>query len=192
MHGLGLLWGGGQGELITKTSTGPGRQHLTAGLAVGHLGGQAIAGALGGGYCGLGAGAARAEELLVVSVQNLSIAQDRVVGRVVLGRRGDQGVSVLQVGLQLLGLDGQIEGLLGLSEQGVFHHAGVVVQQGRGFGSEVLENFEALVTEASQEPVDDRLDRSRRLLDERLRLLVGARRVDRLLELGRRRHHPRR
>lgn len=132
---LGLVLGHlGHGGLavalrqLAAAKTAAGRQHAAAGFAVGHFGRQAVPRSLASGRLGQLAGTTRTEELGGVLGQQGRRGEHRVVRGVILSGGGDQGVGVLQLLPQLLGIGGQLQGLLGLAQQGVLDDAGVVVQ----------------------------------------------------------------
>jgi hypothetical protein len=55
--------------------------------------------------------------------------------------------------LQPLGLGGRLQSLLGLAQQSVLHHAGVMVEQRRSLSPEVLQDLKTCAAEAVQVPV---------------------------------------
>lgn len=100
---------------------------------------------------GLGrVGTLRTVELIDVISQQVWIGQQRVVRSVILSSCCDHRMGALEFLLQLLQVLKSGSGLLRLVQQGIFHYAGVAVQQGRGLGTEVLQDLKTFAADVLQ------------------------------------------
>lgn len=95
-----------------------------------------------------GVRALRTEELVDVLSEHIRVGQQRVIRGVVLGSGFDHRVGVLQLLLNGLQLAHHLSSLLSLGQQGILHHTGVAIQQGRGLSAEVLKNLKTFVADA--------------------------------------------
>ena len=89
------------------------------------------------------------EEVHDVLAEQPRIGAKRVEGFVVFRGRAKgnlQALECLPHGLDLLQ---GVDALVGLGDEGILDRAGVPVQQGGGFGAEVLEHLEALIADAA-------------------------------------------
>lgn len=98
-------------------------------------------------------GAVGSKEVVDVIRQEVWIRAEDVVSVVVRKSGIEHGLHLLEVGAQLLELLHHSATLLGLSEQGVLHGAGVAIQQCRGLCAEVLQDLKTFVAYPAEIPV---------------------------------------